>query len=537
MTNSSPTLADLQREENWLEWRSHAEAVPAIRLTDMVTTDQSRAEFLEGARLLRLDHKVRAGDNGTGPSPEQLLIADVLAAGRFITAICDPRRSTKTTSVQAVALGRCSLREDYQVGWTMCTTGAKASERFRKDIVAPIWRLYPDPKSAPFTVNVGKGTEHIAWPNGSFFNIYSPNGDGFRSGGFDMGVADEGGEADIELSDDITVAVLPTMDTKPGAQFVIPGTAAKFRDGNLLWDNLNDPEAGVVWRGIPESTDPEELEDWEPSDDHPRARMRELIELAHPGVGWTTPLEAVERNFRKFGRTQFLAEYGGMFGSEGVSTGLIAAPLRERAALDVKMPAAPPDFTLAIAVHPDGLWASIGVAWRYEEQDDLASAAWKLDGQQDDARAPRTAIGLLHHQAGVQGFAMKALTFARRFRVPVIYDQLSQAVGVEVETLSRATPRPTLTPATTSDVRRAATKMLQGFEQGTLVYFREQRELDTALEYAVKRPIGSAGGFGFGRRKDHYEDDITPVEACSLALHFLDSANVKLDPKSAFQFE
>ncbi|WP_167758132.1 hypothetical protein [Microbacterium sp. dk485] len=537
MTPISPTLDDLLREENWLEWRAHAEAVPAVRLTEMVTTDQSRAEFVEGARLLRLDQKVRAGDGGTGPSPEQLLIADVLNAGRFITAICDPRRSTKTTSVQAVVLGRCTLREDYQVGWTMCTTGAKASERFRKDIVAPIMRLYPNPKDMPFSINLGKGSEAISWPNGSFFNVYSPNGDGFRSGGFDMGVADEGGEADVELSDDITVAVLPTMDTKPGAQFVIPGTAAKFRDGNLLWDNLNDPDAGVVWRGIPESTDPEELEDWESSEDHPRARMRELIERAHPGVGWTTPIEAVERNFRKFGRTQFLAEYGGMFGSEGVSTGLISAALRERAALSVKMPPAPENFTLAISVHPDGLWASVGVAWRYEEQEDLASTAWKLDGQRDDARPPRTAIGLLHHQSGVQGFAMKVLTLARKYRVPVIFDQLSQAVGVEVETLSRATPRPALTPATTSDVRRAATKTLQGFEQGSLVYFREQGPLENALEYAVKRPIGTAGGFGFGRRKDHYEDDITPVEACSLALHFLDSTTTKISPRDAFQFE
>jgi len=517
---TDPTLADLHDEATWLEWRSRA--IPGIG-TPLVTTDQTRMEFLEGARLLRLDKFVRAGDGGTGPTPIQLVIADMLNAGHFMNGILEPRRTTKTTSIQAVILGRCTLRDDYQVGWTLATTGAKASERFRKDIVAQVLRVYPDHKSAPFSINVGKGTEHIAWSNGSFLNVYAPGGDGFRSGGFDLGWVDEGGEAEPDLSEDLTIAVLPTMDTKPGAQFVVSGTAAKYRGGNLLWDTLNDSDAGVIMHAIPDTTDPEELESWEPTEDHPRGRVRALVEAWHPGVGWTTPLSSIERNFSKFPREKFLAEYLGVFGSEGSNIGLISPPSWERAARPGDLPKPPKRFALAMAIHPDGLWASLAVAWMHrDELDDLVSVALALDGQAPPVEE-KVAVGLLWHQQGVQGFANKALQFARKYKVPIIYDQLSQAAGVETESLSRAQPRPTLQPATTTDVRRGATKVLKLLEEDGLIHWR-QPQLDNAVAIAVKRPIGTAGGFGFGRPKGDYAADITEIEAVSLAVQFIDES-------------
>jgi len=146
----------------------------------------------------------------------------------------------------------------------------------------------------------------------------------------------------------------------------------------------------------------------------------------------------------------------------------------------------------------------------------------------DEATPARVGIGLLHHQQGTSGFANRVLALARKYKTDIIYDQLSQSAGVEVETLSRAMPRPTLTPATTVDVRRAATKVLQGLdpEHDTIRHWR-QSQLDNAVAIAVKRSIGSAGGFGFGRPKGDYAADITPVEACSLALHFLPETKKK----------
>lgn len=532
MTNRTPSLTDLQDESNWLEFRS---LIPEpFHATDMVTTDQTRFEFLHGAAMLRLDKRPpRAGDGGVGVTPIQLAVADVINAGKPLVGILEPRRTTKTTSIQAVMIGRCAMRDDYVIGWTMATTGAKAGERFRKDIVVHMLREFPT-KPRPFDVNVGKGTEHISWPNGSSLNVYAPNGDGFRSGGFDLAFVDEGGEADQDLSEDLTKAIMPTMDTKFGAQFVIAGTGAKFRDGNLLWDTLSDPDAGIMRHSFPDNLEPEELAAWEASEENPRARVRELIELYHPGVGWTTPIDAVKRAYEKF-PTAFLMEYGGIFGTEGASATIIPPAQWERAA--VAGTAQPPaKFSLAIAVHPDGLWSSIGVAFHYEGATDLVSDAFKLDGVTEETN-DRRAIGLLHHQTGTQGFADKVLEYARKYRVPVVYDQLSQAVGVEVETLQRAMPRPELQPATTADVRRGATKFLKELEAGTLVHFRQHKPLQDAAAIAIKRQIGSAGGFGFGRPKDDFAADITPLEACSLALHFLPEVAPVLVPASIIEFD
>lgn len=533
-----PTLDDLLNEATWLEWRALTlpSLLPTLPPEQLVTTEQTRAEFVYGARMLRLDQRPRI-DGEVGPTPIMLQIADTLNAGVFLNGIMEPRRSYKTTSIQCVILGRCEHRDDYQVGWTLATVGYKASERFRKDIVVHVERVYPDKRTRPFTVNVGKGTEHIAWPNGSFFNVYTPGGDGFRSGGFDFGWVDEGGEAEVDLSEDLTVAVLPTMDTKPGAQFVVSGTAPSFQTGNLLWDMLNDPDAAVQQHGVPMTTDPEELEDWEPSEEHPRARVRELVLASHPGIPRSTPLASVERNYRKFKSMpgKFDAEYLGMAGTEGSSVGIIPPALWEQAGLDLDLPPLPSRFTMAIAIHPDGLWASVGVAWKLEAPDDLVSTAMRLDGT-PEVKPEQTAIGLLHWQPGVKGFAQKVLLLARKHRVPIIYDQLSQSVGVEVETLSRAAPRPSLTPATTVDVRRAATKVLKSLEDRTLAHYLKQSQMQQAASIAVKRPIGTAGGFGFGRRKGEFADDITPLEACSLALHFLDDAPEKASPQDSMHF-
>jgi hypothetical protein len=69
-------------------------------------------------------------------------------------------------------------------------------------------------------------------------------------------------------------------------------------------------------------------------------------------------------------------------------------------------------------------------------------------------------------------------------------------------------------------VRRGATKTLKLLDEGVLSHWR-QTELDHAVEIAVKRQIGTAGGFGFGRPKGDYAADITPIEAVALAVQFL----------------
>lgn len=527
----SPSLTDLLDESTWLEWRSRIDELPVLRRTEMVTTDQSRAEFVEGARLLRLDRMVRAGDGGTGPTPIQLAVADTINAGVFLNGIMEPRRTTKTTSVGCVLVGRCMVRTDYNAAFTMLTTGAKAGEWFRKNIVSTMRRVYPDEKRAPFKINVGKGTEHIAFTNGSWFNVYSPNGEGFRSGGFDIVLADEGGEATPELSEDITLAVLPTMDTRPGAQFVVGGTGARYRTGNILWEVLMDPTAAGLWHGIPETTDPAELESWEPTEENPQGRMRELIELSHPGVGYTTPIEAVERNYHKFPREKFLMEYGGMFGLEGVTDTVIPPAWWERGALDAAFPPPPARFSAFLKVHHNGTSAALAVAWELEEPRDLVTDALALDGTAD-ARPKRRAIGVWHHQKGTERMDREVLLRARRHNIPIVYDDHGHT-AVVAKKLERTGVK--LVGTKPRDIPLSAVTLMQGLEDGTVVHYR-QAELDKAVAVAVRQSFGQYGSWRFGAPKSDPDADTVSLEAAAGALLFLSEAPTVIKPADAFHF-
>jgi len=491
---TDPQLEDFHDEATWLEWRSRV--VPALIETDMVTTAQTRAEFIEGARLLRLD-QVRRYDGRVGPTPVQLAIADVLNANRTLNGILEPRRTSKTTSIQAVALGRCALRDDYQVGWTLATTGQKAGERFRKDIVSPIERLYPE-KPRPLTINLSKGSEHLRWPNGSHFYVYSPQNEAFRGGAFDLAWVDEGGEADAILSEDLVGSILPTFDTREHGQLVVSGTAAKFRDGNMLWDTITDPTAAVYWHGVPQDIPEEHLTAWEPTEEFPHGRVRELVEQVHPGIGWLTPLEAIERNYRKFTPLRFGLEYLGLFGDIGSTNSLIRPDKWADAGTRDPLPTPPEFFGLAVSAHVHQTSASVAVAWR-------------------DARG-RAHAGLLRHQGGTTRLGEYLNTKWRDYEMPIAYDPHQSAARVEIERLERARPKPKVIEFNTNDIKTAAALLVDEIHTGNFTHYR-QAPLDEAARVSTKRMVG-VNGWAFGRMHD--EDDPTPLEAVAMALKSYD---------------
>jgi hypothetical protein len=506
MTPSMPTLADLQDEATWLEWRSR---IPApVVVTDMVTTEETRREFLEGARLLRMDKRRRA-DGGYGPSPIQLVIADVLNAGRKFNGVLEPRRTTKTTAIQAVILGRCTFRDDYLVGWTMTKKdgGQKTGERFRKDIVQHLERLYPNPKERPFVINKGKGTEAIEWRSrGTFFNAYAPGNEAFTSGAYDIAWVDEAQDATPEVGEDLMTSIPPTLDGRDRPQMIGSGTAPEYQAGNLLWKLLHMPGAGVIRHGIAQDTDPAELEAWDPDEEHPEARVRELIELNHPGIGYTTPLSDVFDNFNAMTLKAFSREYLSLPGEEGANTTLIhqptwkkqARPTAELATLEL-----PSALAIALAIHPDGSWASIAAAWR-AEGDNVCTA-------------------LLHHQEGVDGLRNRILLTARKHNRPIVYDDRRSPEAVEIGPLLLASPPIRARALGTRDVGRATVLTLKLLKQGKLWHYGQQ-EADSAAEIAVKRKLGETGSFGFGRPDERHrpDDDVTPLEAISRAVYALE---------------
>lgn len=503
-----PTMEDLRDEATWLEWRS---LIPTpSKVTELVTTEESRLEFLEGARLLRMD-KRRRSDGGYGPSPVQLVIADMLNAGRKFNGILEPRRTTKTTAVQCVIMGRCSLRDDYLVGWTMAKAdgGQKTGERFRKDIVSHVERLYPDKNTRPFTVNTGKGTEHVRWPNGSYFNAYAPGNDAFTSGAYDIAWIDEAQDATPELTADMMTSIPPTLDGRYRPQMIGSGTAPEYQKGNLLWHLIDMDGAGVLHHGIPEDTDPAELEAWEADESHPLARVRELIELNHPGIGFTTPLSDVRDNFEAMKATPgaFNTEYLGMPGSEGSASVLInqqdwTGSRKATSLAEVRLPSV---IALAIAIDPDGRWCSLAVAWK--------------------GKGRKRHVALLHHQSTVNGFAREVIKTARKLKRRVLFDAGRAPEVIEAGLVDKAKiPGGRTKPVPRSDIPRGAVLFMKTLKAGDLVTYNGQQPLDDSVEIAVRRAFGATGSWAFGRpdEKNRPEDDITPLEACARALYALD---------------
>lgn len=522
----------LMDQAAWLALR--ATALEPDQVTALRTTERDRREFLTGMQIMG---QLQDRDGGTqDPVPQQLLLVDMLAAGETINSVLMPRRSTKTTTILAVILGRCACRPRRNSAFTLATTGLKAREKFGKEVLSVIEEVYPDKKTRPVRVSRQAGAESITFPNRSVFSVHAPIGDNFRGSAYDEVLIDESGRANPEMTEDLLAAIPPTLDTTNG-QFIITGTADKIRTGNLLYEvtfaKADELGAGILRYNAPDSTSEEQLSDWEPTDLHPGANVRELIERHHPGVGNLTDLAAVRRNFTLQPRQKFLFEYLGLFGDEGVANTLISPALWEKSTVPGGLPENPGRFALAIAIHPDGLWASVSVAWNHVlEPLDLVAVALDQAGAE---RETRTAIGLLHHQQGTKGFWQRVLMLARTHKVPVVYDSASQSVAVEVAALEKAMPRPELKPAKTLDVRQGATKLLKLLDEKGLAHWQQDR-LDAAAVIATKRAIGTYGGFGIGRPKDQPDADITPLEAATLALQFLDDVPAPVDHRDLFDF-
>jgi hypothetical protein len=491
---SPPGIEIIQPELD--RWEAIRDAgIPPLFQSELSDSESARTDFLVGAYMLGLIGR------GKVLTPQQYRCADVINSGNESVAILMARRSTKTTAAFCIALGRCRRRGDYMVAFTTCTTAKKAGERFYKDIVVPLERVYRDPDNRPFQIMRGKGAESIRFPNGSVFQLVAPEGDAFRSDAYDLIILDEAGAAGVEMSDDLKQGVLATMDTRDGAQLVVAGTAAKFREGNLLWEYLVDGRTGANDTGIleyaaPDSTTDEELAAWEPDDDHPGAHAKELVLAAHPGIGTLTTIEKIHSRYNKLSHAAFAEEYLSVFGTVGTTSGIFDIEKWAKAGNDGKLPSPPQRFAMAIAVHPDQQTACIVAVWRVRR---------------------KARILVLEHRSGVDWLPKRAKELAVKYKTGIIHDT-NGAVTVEVETLARMRPKPKLLPQNFANVKTAAALIVKEVD-GERVEHYNQDELTSAIRLAKKRSVGPTA-WALGRRNP--EDDIICAEAAALALRVYD---------------
>lgn len=518
-------------EAAWLELRDSGR--DPLDASTLHTSYQSRAEFLVGAWIINelVPRRIVAGGLLGNLQPQMLRTADVLGLGgpidpediqadeaSFLNAILEPRRSSKTTSLWCILLGRCWMRAVYMAGYTMLTTAKKAGERFKLDVRDPILRKWRDKahreKRMGVKLTEGNGNLGIEFDNGSKLAILSPNGDDVRSGAYDILVLDESGEAEPEMWDEIVGAVVPSFDTRPGAQLVYAGTGGKYRDGSHFWATLHDPTAGRIRYGVPDDIDEKTLEMWE-------AGAGELIAQLHPGLDGLTNLSTIRRNFNILGWVRFSMEYLGHFGKAAGNDTIIGSEWNDTTE-EGALPTGVKPLSLAFAVHPGGLWASIAVAWYLpDEAGDLARAAWALDG--DDDEAPRIGIKIIHHQEGNARMAANLWKYWKQLRLPIIYDDSPQEKSIIQELNREARPRPQTQMIRFGEKSVAATKLLNGLRHGDIRHW-EQEPLDKAAAGAVKRISGKAVLFGTPAADPQF--DITPLEAVAAAIYKLPDPGV-----------
>lgn len=478
----------LFEESGWLALRG--EALPPRVVSDLVTTERDRGEFLRGATMLRF-----FGDRamaGRTPHPQQLVVCDMLAAGKQRNAVLLPRRSSKSTTLIAIGLGRAEAREDYRVGVLTLTTGKAGRSRFLKDVAPALER-----SGVPCKIVRSAGQERVEFESGGLVQWLSSIED-LRGEAFDLIILDEAGEPDPQKVQDVLAAAMPTLDTRPDAQIVVAGTAGKYRVGNLLWDWLElgrNGRAGIVEYSMPDTVQDEDLASWE--------AIAALVLAAHPGVGTLTTAEVIHERYETLPRLVFIAEYGGIFGDEGGNVGLFDALKWARTGTDDD-PARverPERWSLAFAPHPDQLCVSILAAWRDE--------------------AGNAVPMLLERTVGIDAAVPALRKLWSRHKVPIVYDAGSQVAQLIVAKLTQgAGAKPKFEPYTFPDIKRAASLIVDEVDRENVVHYSRQVDLNDQIHKAVKRKSGDRGWL-IGRDPKRPDDDVTGVEAWAMAqLHY-----------------
>jgi len=496
------------------EWESIRDStVRPLDLTGLAGDGPHREEFLRGAELLRFLGPKAKRDKRTRelmtPRPAQLLIADAVEnADRFLGLLA-PRRSTKTSAMFAIAMGRISNRDDYRVGYAMATTALKGRARFKEDIAAPLEFLFPDKKTRPFTINYAGGSESIRWKEtGSLFQFLAPKGDGFRSDAWDLILIDEGGEAEPEMAEDILAGAGATMDTIPDAQLVVMGTAGDVREGGLLWPTLKDGREGknrtslVAW-SAPEGTTVDDLKGDDGEKDWEKAKV--LLIAGHPGIGHGSELIDIEPNFWSWKPERFLKEYLGIFTRPGGAS-FMNYPAWLGMADTGRMPSPPSHFRLAFKVHPLQTSASIVAVWRVDR---------------------KVNVGVVDTRKGVTWLYPRLLALAAKYNVPIAYDTANSVDTAEADRLKRAKRRPQIEGLNWNQVSTGAAATFNEIETGNVVHYGTP-ELNDAVRVVVKRGTRDSKRWAYGRPPGNEEADITTLEAFSIGLRAYDEAKPRV---------
>jgi hypothetical protein len=435
--------------------------------------------------------------------PQGELVAGVLEAvredGRPLykdITVQIPRRSTKTTTIQAVLLGRCSQRKGYKVIQT-AQDGTRASMVFM-DMVRTMELVDPrEPKERDWKVFASTGREYIQWRNGSRWWVAPPKASSFRGLAADVLFFDEAGEYDLALTAELQAGALPVMDTRPHGQIIKAGTPGLSRDG-LFWTSLEAARAQPARYGIVDysAKDSEVISEEQASDP-------ELWFRVHPGLACgLTELETIQQRWDTMDMPTFIREYL-----------CVWPPDSSRSALDLEAWA-------GSAVAP--LESPEGLPWALGYDVAIGASAAALAGAWFDAEG-NPHVQLLDHRAGAHWLPDELLKATLKHPgIAVGYDNIGDNIAV-AQAVARK-PRfqaKALKSLQLREVAAATATVAGSLDQGTFSHAADA-SLDAAVRNAVWRETG--GSRLFGRK---HGLDISPLLACVHALAAASGAKVR----------
>lgn len=416
--------------------------------------------------------RVLGSYDATTPSGHPLYVHDE-------AVIQGPRRCSKTSSIQAVLLGRCLNQEGYRVVST-AQSGILARARF-KDVMTlvdhqQLARCY-----------WAAGQESMSFANGSSWVLKPPKPGSFRSEGADAVWLDELQEIPPELGAELDQAIGPLGDTRESSQVIYSGTPGLERAG-LLWDALQrgrKGEIGVVDYAAADEADTDDEAVWW---------------ATHPGLGTLTTIQRLRKMRGKLGKSGFEREYLGRWPSASqlrlYAPDLWAAGLR-------KKPVRPARFALGFDTALDATSAAVVAAWRTPE-----GQPW---------------VEVLAAREGVRWLPKFVLDLHRKYRanlLGVAFDAVGQNLG-SAEIFDRARPKPKMAPLNTRRMV-AACSIMHGEITSKALLHATQADLDSAIEVAARRKLHE-GGWIYSRT----DSAAIPLLAATSALSAYDAAPVK----------
>lgn len=386
---------------------------------------------------------------------------------RFVTTEM-ARRSAKTTSAFEVALGRALTRPGYKIAST-AQTGLKSRSKlieiqtaliaagFEKDEVGKCLR--------------GAGDTRINFSNQSTWQALPPDGAAFRSDAFDLVLVDEGGEIGAEAAKDLLAGLIPTMDTRPGAQLWVGGTPGEARAG-MLWTALEWLRNGRARTGgvVYEAGDREVFIDPETGEVN-----WELLLRLHPGISCgLTDVETIVGNIDVLGLPKWEREYLCRW---PLTAGVVALDVQAWADCEApeaeEDPEVPENAGVGWSVDKDGTSSAIVAAWRDPEG--------------------RAVFDVLAFGEGYDWLPAEAVEVQKEHRQPLGYDALGPCLEV-ADLMSRPPNRVRTTVVPFKDQVGSHARLDKEIARRNVRHFGDPN-LTRAVEESAWRPAGGARMF------------------------------------------